>query len=266
VQRKTPWGALREDVKGALASAGSLSDLESFHWPTPDVIDRSTLQAQCRSLDQYALVYGFADVWQRPALVRGWESFFVDLVERPEWIHFLCRRFTDFYLEDYTRAAEITRGRIDLYLLISDLGSQHGPLISLKMFRQFVAPYLKEMIDCIHALGGRVLFHSCGLIQPFIPDLIQLGVDVLDPIQPIGPGMQPEALKTAVGDQLSFHGGIDMQQLLPKATPQQVTTEARRYCEVLGRNGGYILGPAHLFQPDVPPENILAVYQVESKV
>lgn len=260
VQQATPWGPMRHDVKGALANAHSFSDLEAFDWPTPDHIDRSQLVAQCDRHPQRALLYGFADVWQRPALVRGWEEFFVDMVERPDWVHYLCRKFTDFYLEDYTRAAELTRGRIDLYLLISDLGSQKGPIISKTMFGEFVAPYLKEMIDRIHQIGGLVLFHSCGAIGPLIPELIGLGVDVLDPIQPIGPTMQPEALKAEFGSQLCFHGGIDMQQLLPHGTPAQVRDTARHYCEVLGAGGGYILGPAHLFQPDVPPENVLAVY------
>ncbi len=264
VLQQTPWGPMRHDVKGALANAKNLSDLEAFDWPTPDCIDRSGLLKQCRQFDQHALVYGFADVWQRPALVRGWEEFFMDLIERPAWVHYLCRKFTDFYLEDYTRAAEVTRGRIDLYLLISDLGSQTGPLISKPMFREFAAPYLREMIEHIHRLGGKVLFHSCGSIAALIPELIDLGVDVLDPIQPTGATMQPEALKTAFGDRLSFHGGIDMQNLLPFGTPGDVRTEVRRFCEVLGRGGGYILGPAHLFQPDVPPENILAVYEDRS--
>jgi uroporphyrinogen decarboxylase len=261
IQQATPWGPMRHDVKGALANARSFSDLEAFGWPTPECIDRSGLTEQCRQLEQHALVYGFADVWQRPALVRGWEEFFVDLIERPDWAHYLCRKFTDFYREDYMRAAEITRGRIDLYLLISDLGSQRGPLISMTMFREFVAPYLKEMIDCIHGLGGKVLFHSCGSIATFIPDLIELGVDVLDPIQPVSPAMQPEALKAAFGQKLCFHGGIDMQNLLPHGTPAEVRDEVRRCCGVLGAGGGYILGPAHLFQPDVPTENVLAVYQ-----
>lgn len=261
VYNPTPWGPIREDVKGALADARSLADLEAFNWPAPDCLDRAQLQAQCRRYERHALLYGFADVWQRPALVRGWEDMFLDMAERPEWVHFLCRKFTDFYLEDYTRAAEITGGRIDLYLVISDLGSQHGPLISTAMFREFVAPYVREMTDCIHGLGGRALFHSCGMVRPFIPELIELGVDVLDPIQPIGPAMQPENLKREFGGRLSFHGGIDMQNLLPKATPAEVEAEARRYCEELGKHGGYILGPAHLFQPDVPPENILAVYR-----
>jgi len=128
------------------------------------------------------------------------------------------------------------------------------------MFLKFVAPYLKEIIDCIHSLRGLVLFHSCGLVYSFIPDLISLGVDILDPIQPVNAVMQPENLKQEFGSRLSFHGGIDMQNLLPKATPAEVKAEASRYCEILGKNGGYILGPAHLFQPDVPPENIMAVY------
>jgi uroporphyrinogen decarboxylase len=263
VYQPTSWGPMREDVKGALVGAESLSKLEKFPWPDPDCIDRSGLREQSRRYERHAQLYGFADVWQRPALVRGWEEFFVDLVERPEWVHLLCRKFTDFYREDYTRAAELTGGRIDLYLLISDLGSQRGPLISCPMFQEFVAPYLKEMIDCIHGLRGRVLFHSCGLIRSFIPELIQLGVDVLDPIQPVSAEMQPEMLKSEFGHRICFHGGLDMQRLLPEGTPAEVAAEARRYCRVLGQNGGYILAPAHLFQPSVPPENIMAMYLPE---
>lgn len=260
VHQATPWGPMREDVPGALAGAESLADLESFPWPSPDCIDRSRLAGQCRRHADRALLYGFADIWQRPALVRGWEGMFLDMVERPGWVHFLARTFTDFYREDYTRAAEITGGRIDLYLVISDLGTQRGPLIPPAMFREFVAPYLREMTDLIHRLGGRALFHSCGAIAAFIPDLLDCGVDVLDPIQPAGPDMAPERLKQAFGDRLCFHGGLDMQGLLPRGTPAEVAAEARRYRDVLGRGGGYILGPAHFFQPEVPPENILAVY------
>jgi uroporphyrinogen decarboxylase len=258
--RQTPWGPIREDVHGALAEATNFAELEQFPWPHPDQFDHTRLPELCRRWEPYALRYGFADIWQRPGLVRGWEGLFLDMVERPEWVHFLCRKFTDFYREDYTRAAEVTRGRIDLYLLISDLGGQTGPLISLSMFREFVAPYLREMIDCIHGLGGRVLYHSCGAMWPFIPDLIKLGIDVLDPLQPVAPELAPERLKAEFGTRLSFHGGIDMQRLLPLGTPAQVRAEASRYCRVLGAGGGYILAPAHLYQPDVPPENILAVY------
>jgi len=262
VYQPTPWGPIRTDTRGALAEAKSFEELERFPWPTPDDFDYSSLPGQCQRYGPYALLYGFADVWQRPAVVRGWEPFFLDMVEHPEWVHFLCRKFTDFYKDDYSRAAEVTRGRIDLYLLISDLGSQTGPLISKTMFREFVAPYLREMVDCIHSLGGKVLFHSCGMIAPLIPELIALEIDILDPIQPAGPAMTPERLASEFGGQLSFHGGLDMQRLLPRSPPEEVRAEAERYCQVLGAGGGYILAPAHLFQPDVPPENILAMYDI----
>lgn len=263
VYRQTPWGPMREDGPGALASAQSLADIERFPWPTPEVFDYRPLAQQCRQWDQYALVYGFGDIWQRPGLVRGWENFFVDMVERPDWVHFLSRKFCDFYKEDYARAAGATGGRIDLYLVMSDLGSQNGPLISRPMFREFVAPYLEEMARCIHGLGGKMLYHSCGLIHTLIPDLIGVGIDVLDPIQPVRAEMSPERLAKDFGGQVCFHGGIDTQRLLPCGTPDEVRAEVRRYSETLGRSGGYILGPAHLFQPDMPPENILAVYQAD---
>lgn len=258
VYRPTPWGPMREDIRGALAGARSLDDLAAFPWPTIDLFDYSTLADQCRRFPDHAILYGFADVWQRPALVRGWEDFFLDMAERPDWTHYLCRTFTDFYKADYARAAEATGGRIDLYLLISDLGSQAGPLISPTMFRQFVAPYLREMIETIHGLGGKVLYHSCGQIARFIPELIALGIDVLDPIQPVGPEMRPERLAQYRG-QVAFHGGLDMQRVLPHGTPDEVRGEVRRYRDSLGP--GYILAPAHLFQPDVAPENILAMYE-----
>ena len=260
VYQETGWGPMREDVKGALAEAESLEELEGFEWPSPEDMDTSELAAECERHEAYALLYGSADIWQRPALVRGWEEMFLDMVERPDWVHALCRRFCDFYLEDYSRAQALAKGRIDLFLLISDLGSQTAPLISPAMFREFVAPYIAEMTERIHELGARVLFHSCGAMHAFIPDLIELGVDALDPIQPVAAELEPEALKRDFGGAICFHGGIDMQTLLPKGTPEEVRDTARRYCEVLGEGGGYILGPAHLFQPDVPPENIVALY------
>ena len=233
----------------------------SFPWPSPYLFDYSRLPSQVRRHDRYALIYGFADVWQRAALVRGWERMFMDMARAAHLLHFLCRKFVDFYKEDYTRAQEQAAGRIDLFLLLSDLGSQHGPLMSLPMFRSLVKPYLAEMIAHIHSLGARVLYHTCGAVAPFIPDLIAVGVDVLDPLQPVNGEMLPESLQANFGGQVVFHGGIDMQTLLPRGTPQEVTAEARGYCEVLGANGGYILAPTHLFQPDVPPENVVAMYR-----
>jgi len=262
VYQQTAWGPMREDLPGALAGASSLEEILSFPWPSCDMLRYDHIPALVRRYERYAVLYGFADVWQRPALVRGWGPFLEDMVERPDWAHALCQRFADFYVEDYTRAQQAAGGRIDLFLLISDLGGQRGPLISLAMFRMFVAPYLQQMIACVHSLGAKVLFHSCGNVEPFIEELIRLGVDALDPIQPVGHAMSPEHLAAKYAGRICFHGGIDTQTLLPFGSPKEVMAEAGRYCTALGAEGGYILAPAHLFQPDVPPENILALYCV----
>jgi uroporphyrinogen decarboxylase len=99
-------------------------------------------------------------------------------------------------------------------------------------------------------------------VTPFLPDLIALGADVIDPIQPVTPDLQPEALQAAYGGQICFHGGLDMQQLLPFGTVAEVQAQVRRYCRTLGAGGGYVLAPAHLFQPEVAPETIVGFYEV----
>lgn len=262
VYRQTQWGPVRDDMPGALSGAKKMDELRDFDWPTPDMLDYSVLASQCRADDEFAILYGNADIWQRPSLVRGMENALCDLVINPEWVHFLSTKFTDFYKEDYLRAFRASRGRIDLYLIISDLGGQAGPLISVDMFDEYVAPYLKELTDEIHEFGAYVMFHSCGMVYPFIERLIDIGIDVLDPIQPVTPEMQPESLAAAFGDQICFHGGIDIQGVLPNGTTGEVEEEVRRYARVFGReSGGYICCPAHLFQPDIPPENIVAFYR-----
>ncbi|MCL2743251.1 MAG: hypothetical protein FWE67_05310 [Planctomycetaceae bacterium] len=260
VYRQTAWGLMREDLAGALAEAQTFEEIASFDFPNPESFDYSGFAAQLRQYEGRAILYGFADIWQRPSLVRGMSNMFIDMGIHSEWAHFLSRKFTDFYKKEYANAMEAANGKIDLFLLISDLGTQRGPMISKKMFAEFVAPYIKEMCDCIHSLGAKVLYHSCGNIRPFITGLIDAGVDILDPIQPVAE-MQPEQLKAEYGGQLCFHGGIDMQRILPLDTPEEVRAESQRYQKILGQDGGYILAPAHLFQPDVPPENILAVYR-----
>jgi len=258
--RRGAWGDEREDTLGALHGAQSLEEIMAFPWPQPDVMDYSMLWEQVREArdKELAIRYGFADIWQRPALVRGLENQLLDMILHPDWVHWLSRRFTDFYLEDCRRAWEASRGNIDIFLVISDLGSQNGPLISPAMFGEFVAPYLREMAELIHGLGAKLMFHSCGDVYSFIPQIIACGADILDPIQPAGADMSPESLSAFAG-RVCFHGGIDVQRIMPRGTPDEVRAEVRRYARLLGP--GYIACPAHLFQPDTPAENIAAFYQ-----
>jgi uroporphyrinogen decarboxylase len=260
IYKPTEYGPVREDMPwGALGNAQTMADLQSFPWPANDIFDYSHISGLCRKYKSRALMYGFADIWQRPSLVRGMENFLEDLILRPELCHYLSDVFTNFYIEDYRRAQKAAKGKIDIFMLISDLGSQHAPLISAKMFREFVLPYIKKITDVIHELGAYAFFHTCGMVYPFIPDLIAAGIDILDPIQPCAPLMEPERLKNDFGGQVCFHGGIDIQGVLVNGTPEEVKDEVNRYCGIF--NTGYICAATHLLQPDIPAENMLAMYE-----
>jgi uroporphyrinogen decarboxylase len=258
--RETGWGPMREDTCGALYFADSFEELKSFSWPSNDMLDYSRLGGQCREARDKGLAvrYGFGDIWQRPALVRGFENHLADMATNPGWVHYLSELFTNFYIEDYRRAWEASGGEIDIFLVVSDLGTQRGPLISVCMFEQFIAPYLVKIGEVIHSLGAKFMFHSCGDVESFIPSMIKCGVDILNPLQPAGDKMKPETLKKYSG-KICFHGGMDVQQLIPFGTSREIKAEAKRYADTFG--SGYILCPAHLFQPDTPPENIVALYE-----
>jgi uroporphyrinogen decarboxylase len=258
--RTLQWGTIRDDLPGALSEACSLEEIKDFPWPKNDDLDYSNLRTQCEKArgEGRAVRYGSGDVWQRPALVRGMQNALVDMYDNPEWMHYMSSLFAEFYKEEYRRAWEESGGNIDFFVIYSDLGSQRGALISVDMFRTFVVPYLQDLIATIHKLGGRAMYHSCGDVSSFIPDIIKAGVDILDPIQPVTDDMLPEKL-ARYKQSLCFHGGIDVQNLLPFATSEEIHAFTHRCSAALAPS--YILSPTHFFQPDIPPENIIAVYQ-----
>ncbi len=128
------------------------------------------------------------------------------------------------------------------------------------MFREFLAPYLKRMIDLCHAAGLKFMLHSCGAIRTLIPDLIALGVDILDPIQVAAKGMEPGPLKREFGDRLAFHGGVCTQRTLPFGTTDEVRAAVLDRIATLGAGGGYVLASSHDISADTPAENIVTMY------
>jgi uroporphyrinogen decarboxylase len=257
---KTTHGSYDMHTWTPLWDAKSVENLARHPWPTPDIFDYSVMGEQCEQARGYAVMYEGADLFTRPCILRNMENVMVDMIERPEMAHFLFEKFTDFYCEDITRALEATDGGFDLYCEWSDYGTQRGLLISVPMFREFIAPYLKRMIDVCHAGGLKFMAHSCGAIRPIIPDLVAMGVDVLDPIQVTAAGMEPAELKRDFGGRLAFHGGISTQTTLPFGTPEEVRQAVRDRIATLGAGGGYILASSHDISADTPPENILAMY------
>ena len=157
---------------------------------------------------------------------------------------------------------ELSLGSMDAVVTIGDdVGTQRGMMMSRSLWRKVISPYLRKLIAVFHDLGVKVMYHSCGSIIPIIDDLIGNGVDILEPIQTGAEGMDAGALKEKFGKRLSFHGGVDEQDLLPHGSPQCIRQEVERLGKTLGRDGGYILMAAHAFQPDIPCENVVAMYE-----
>jgi uroporphyrinogen decarboxylase len=159
------------------------------------------------------------------------------------------------------RAVEAADGQIDIIWSASDVGIQTGMFCSPQVWRQRIKPWHREHVEPFKQMGLRTRYHTDGSITPIIDDLIEMGVDLLDPIQPKAAGMDAESLHRQFAGRISFYGGVDTQSLMPYGTAQQVETEVLRLIELLGAEGGYVVAASNAVQPDVPIENILALYR-----
>jgi len=261
----TVFGYEWEHTRGALYEAQTVADLEAFPWPTCDKVDYSTVADQVRQFDGYALFYGNADFFERPGLVRGLENILVDVMLNQDMVDYLQERFLSFFIEDFHRTMEAARGRIDVFWALTDLGTQERLLMGREAMERYIFIPLKKMADVVHREGVKMMFHSCGAVREAIPDLIASGVDILNPIQPAAKGMEPAGLKRDFGKSLAFHGGIDIQYLLPRESPEAVKGEACRVAQILCEQGGYVLSPSHNIQLDTPTPNVLSMYDMEAR-
>jgi len=199
-------------------------------------------------------------VFMRSQEIRGAERFLIDLAVHPEFAERLMEILAVHAIKRVVRVLDAAGEKIDVLQYNDDLGTQQSLMISPAMFRRFLLPRYRRIFDTVHAYGKRVFMHSCGAVRAVIPDLIDAGVDILNPIQVGAVGMEPEGLKRDFGDRLAFCGGIDVQSTLPFGTTGDVRREVADRIRVLGAGGGYILDSTNLIQPDTPVENVLAMF------
>lgn len=246
-----------------LARAQSVGDIARHDWPSLDWWDYSAIPAAIRAANRKeprAILYFAGGSFETPWYMRGMEAFMMDLYENPDIVDAICTRVTDYYLQRAGRAIEGAPGQIDMIGSGGDIGSQRGMMVNPDVWRERIKPYSGQLISTFKKQGFATFYHSCGSIVPVIDDLIELGLDVLDPIQVGAAGMTPEELFPAFGGRLTFHGAIDEQELLPHGTPRQVYEETTRIIDILGQKGGFIVTPNHQVQGDTPPENIVALF------
>lgn len=258
-----------EMVEPPLAGA-TLADIERYPWPDPDRLAPGILSAireRARFLREETpyVVCGrhpYYGVFELGCWLFGFDDFLYRLAGEPEFV----QRFFEIIWDYQRRMNAIYYGAIGRYLHFTtsgdDFGTQSGPFLSPAMFAESVAPFLKRRIAHIREFTpARFFHHTCGSVHALIPTLIECGVEILNPIQPNVPGMEPWRLKKDFGDRLTFYGGVDTQHLLPRGTPEAVMAAVRELVAVLGRDGGYVLSAAHHLQEDVPPANAVALYR-----
>jgi uroporphyrinogen decarboxylase len=249
----------------------TIADLEDYPWPDP--YDPGRVEGlreyayQMRRDTEFAILAKFAGaIFETAWYLRGMEKFMIDLIDNPAFVHALLEKIYQVQRGFDEVGLEAVGEYIDILRLSGeDLGTQAGPLISLPMFRSFIRPYFEKLWTFAKQKllsknpEARLMLHSCGSVRTFIPDWLEMGLDILDPIQPMAKGMDPFQLKADFGDGLTFHGGIDAQHVLPYGTEEEVRQHTKKYIKALAPGGGFIVAPVHNVQGDVRPENLVAM-------
>lgn len=255
------------DVERPSDIEAHIEHLERFDWPTWNDETWSDLAAKARCLheetDRYIVANLWVHVFAAGQILRGFENFMVDLVSNKPLAHYLMGRLVDCYAERVERYVEAVGAYVDIIQVNDDLGTQTGPQLSPALYREMVKPYHARLWGLIKRLSGKpLLLHSCGSIYALLPDLIEIGVDAINPVQVSAADMDGHKLKREFGRDLTFWGGgCDTQRVLVRGTPEQVRDEVRLRVAQFAEDGGFVFCQVHNIQPDVPPENIMAMYE-----
>ncbi|MFW9807685.1 MAG: uroporphyrinogen decarboxylase family protein [Candidatus Thorarchaeota archaeon] len=253
-----------------------VEQVEDFEWINPEDPSRMEgVREWARHLHEetdYAVVGMVGGPWGAFEVVahymRGFDKFLIDLLRRTDLAEAMMEKSTQLALDMNRVLLDEVGEYLDIVQVGDDLGHQDGLLINPRIYRTLVKPRHKKIYSDIHRRSPhvKILYHSCGAIEPMIEDLIEVDVDILNPIQPLAKGMDSVELKRKYGDKLTFHGGIDLQvAMAAQGTMEDVRNEVDTRLQALAPGGGYILAPAHNIQPESTPEKILELYDYASK-
>ncbi|HLD36082.1 MAG TPA: uroporphyrinogen decarboxylase family protein [Planctomycetota bacterium] len=255
-------GKYEECIHNPLAKYETLEELQKdYRWPSADWYDYSGIAGQLKGKEEYPVQGGGSEPFMAYKELRGQELALMDLIANPEIVHYCLDKLFDLAYTNTQRIYEQILGRVTYSYIAEDMGSQDDLMFSPAQIREFLIPRMKRMIDLAHRNGAAAFHHNDGSIRKIIPDMIQTGIDILNPIQWPCKGMEREGLKRDFGSQVIFHGAVDNQRILPFGTKDEVRQEVLDNLRILGQFGGYILAPCHNIQSVTPPENIVAMYE-----
>lgn len=258
-------GKYTETIRFALEKAKTVEDIDAHRWPQADWYDYSSIMPAIKKYGDYPFMVGYLSPGWFAWEVRGMSQFMMDCIENKAVAEAVLTHICDFGYEYFKRIIEEVKDYIGKNVhcihLADDWGTQQGLLMSPSVFDEFFAAHYRRIIDLAHSAGLKVEFHSCGSAINIFPRLIDVGVDIVNPIQTSAKDMDPLKVKQRFGKDLAFSGGIDVQQVLPKSTPAGVKKEVISVLDAMGKDGGYIPGPSHNIQVGTPPENVVAMYE-----
>lgn len=255
------------DISHSPLADFSLDQIKDYPFPKGDDPSRfAGLRDRALEIKKntpYAVVSGISGVvYEYCWYLRGLERLFMDMVEQSEVLETIIDRMLQFWLDWFRLFMDEAGDVVDVIMIGDDLAGQNGPLFSPRVYREIVRPRQKKLVQYIRSrTTAKIWYHTCGSVMQYIPDLLDNGIDILNPVQITALDMDPKALKESFGGKLVFWGGgMDSQHILPNGTPEQVRAETMKNINAFKPGGGYVFNNVHNIQADVPPENILAMY------
>jgi len=255
-------GAYAETANAPLARYESVAEIEkNYRWPSADWYDFSAIPRRIRGNEHRPIRGGGSEPFLTYKALRGPEQAFMDLALNPEIVHYCLDKLFGLAYEATRRTYEAIPGKVMMTYVAEDMGAQEDLMMSVAHIREFLLPRMKRMMDLTHSAGAYVFHHNDGACWRILPDMVKIGIDVLNPVQWRCKGMEREKLKRDYGRKLIFHGGVDNQHTLPFGSVEEVRQEVVDNLRILGAGGGYILAPCHNIQVVGPAENVVAMYE-----
>ncbi len=280
ILRMPPKGYYFDIIYHPLSKAQSINDLKDFNWDK--LLLRDNISPYHETLDELAertislyyntdkaLILNFGgSIFEAAWSLRGFINFLLDLRRRPRLAEFIMDKLLEINKHNFKKIFNKLHGYIQIVQVGDDLGHQNGPIVSPPIYREIIKPRQLELYRYIkRGSNVKIFLHSCGAIYDFIEDFIEMGVDILNPIQVSARNMDTRRLKKEFGDEITFWGGgCDTQKVLPFGTPKQVEEEVVRRINDLREGGGFVFCQVHNIQPEVPPENIVTMYNTVHRI
>lgn len=266
---RTPFGIERHGygygmpLDMPLKGARTVAEVDAYPWPDPDWIDVSRVREDALRHDrEYAILGGeWSPFWHDAIDLLDFDGMIYQMYDAPEVVDAVMRHTADYYLAVSRRIFEASGDAIDIFFIGNDFGAQVGPMLSPRFFRRFILPHLRQFVDLGHEFGKYVILHCDGSIRSLLPDMIAIGLDGMQSVQPLCTGMELGGLKRDFGRDFTFMGGIDT-QLLIEGTAEQARELTLKTLEIMMPGGGFIASPSHDYLlPETPVENVIVMYE-----